>query len=580
MRNKRGFDYIWTYGLGIVCFVIVACQVFRVTGPVIMPDEVGYWATGAWLAGYDWSGVMHMSPYYGVGYGFFLSVFAFFFKDPLTMFRGAVLLNAFFIVLIYCMVLCMAKYILPELKNWMKAVTSFVLTMYAFNIYYAVNSEAEIIQVLIYLLICYLFLNICLKGKKKYDLSGVMLAVLSVYLCACHQRNIGIVVVLFFSMVLLVLLDKFTKMSFCFFMCSLIIAFLAFFYFKNIVNNNIYVVSGYTSEEASKVSGALGIFTVKGLKSFIECFLGRFFYIGCASFLIAYKGIILLIRKLLIVLKEKKEYDKFFAFEFFIVCVLLAEIAIGALAFLGNERRIDGFLYGRYSDHVMIPILLYGFKVSFEIKNKLVWQSGCSIFLIFLSFYMGKIYLNYNTLETSTHSISGIIGMPILRNYDAENIQILFSVGVAQFSLILSWIIYYFETGKNYNRKIVGVAITGFCWCLFAFSALMLYFFSFNDYNKDLYSFAMKVEEVKPDNKIYYALDKETESLNPTSSTWLMYRIQFFMPRTSIHVIDLDEVKEGSYVLVYRYSKENQVLIEKKAQALVEGERMILYSTF
>ena len=112
-------------------------------------------------------------------------------------------------------------------------------------------------------------------------------------------------------------------------------------------------------------------------------------------------------------------------FEIFIGMTLFAEIAIGSLAFLGNEKRIDGFLYGRYSEHVLIPILLYGFISYRTFKNNTKVQTVCSIILLVLGIYMHYTYICHKTLETSTHSISAMIGMPILRNVNENNIQMI-----------------------------------------------------------------------------------------------------------------------------------------------------------
>ena len=43
--------------------------------PYIIDDEFGYWSVGAWLAGYDWSGVTQWCAYYSYGYGFVLAIF-------------------------------------------------------------------------------------------------------------------------------------------------------------------------------------------------------------------------------------------------------------------------------------------------------------------------------------------------------------------------------------------------------------------------------------------------------------------------------------------------------------------------
>lgn len=80
----------------LILLVIIISQIKYASGPVIMPDEVGYWAAGATFAGLNWSGVMYMSPYYGYGYGFILSILFNIFDDSVKMFQGQLLSMRFF----------------------------------------------------------------------------------------------------------------------------------------------------------------------------------------------------------------------------------------------------------------------------------------------------------------------------------------------------------------------------------------------------------------------------------------------------------------------------------------------------
>ena len=49
--KKKYPNFVWNifYSSGI--FILIVMQVKNVAGPVIMPDEVGYWSAGAYIAG-------------------------------------------------------------------------------------------------------------------------------------------------------------------------------------------------------------------------------------------------------------------------------------------------------------------------------------------------------------------------------------------------------------------------------------------------------------------------------------------------------------------------------------------------
>nr|WP_308628947.1 hypothetical protein [uncultured Eisenbergiella sp.] len=578
--RKKYPNCVWNiaYFVGILIFIMT--QINNVAGPVIMPDEVGYWASGAFLAGNDWSGIMSMSPYYGFGYGIFLGIIMHFVRDPIIMFKTAVVLNGIFLYVIYCFTYRILTILKVEWDGRVRKLISFVVTFYTFNIYYSLNSEAEILQVVVYLFLCYLVLQ-CNKTRKKFEIRMIIIPLLAVFMVACHQRNLGVVVALSFWTLLMLLFKKISVLSFFSFVVTMGVVLIIFFELKQIINQNIFLVSSYTTEEADKVSGALGIFTLKGFKSFVECVSGRFFYLGCVSFLLVYRGMGVILRDVVVCLKKRRRglKNRFLLFQIFISLTLFAEIAIGSLAFLGNEKRIDGFLYGRYNEHILIPILLYGFISYRTFKDNTKIQIVSSIVLLSLGVYVNYIYMGYNTIETSTHSISAMIGMPIFQNVNESNIQMVYSVGVAQFSLLISWFLHVFLVSTKRKLQVTGIIMTVSFWIFFGINALHLYFFNFTDYNRELYSFASQVlETVDKDSQIYYLIDREKEAVEPSSSTWLMYRIQFFLTEKKIEVIDIKEMNEQIYILVYKNSSENNVLSKMGYKYLIEGERMILYS--
>ena len=85
----------------LCCFVtilIAALSIYRIRElvlPSILNDEFGYWANAAHIFGYDWSGVVSMSPYYSYGYSLFLFPL-FLLKDPSLSYQCGLLLNVIF----------------------------------------------------------------------------------------------------------------------------------------------------------------------------------------------------------------------------------------------------------------------------------------------------------------------------------------------------------------------------------------------------------------------------------------------------------------------------------------------------
>lgn len=565
----------------LILLVIIISQIKYASGPVIMPDEVGYWAAGATFAGLNWSGVMYMSPYYGYGYGFILSILFNIFDDSVKMFQGAIVINAFLLVIAYWLSYCIIKTLALDLSDRLKSLLSFSVTVYSFNIYYSQNTEAEIIQIVLYLLLCLLVLQIS-THKKKFEWRMIILSLTSVYMLACHLRNVCVVLVLCITVFALCFTKKISIKSFVCYMVSMFVCIVIFLKIRIYVNTNLYVVTNYTSEEVIKVQGALGIFSIEGLKSFLVNVCGRLFYIGCATFLIGYRGIEFILCGFVRTVverirKNKSDFDGQYIFQFFVLATLMSEIAIGSLSFLGNQNRIDGFLYGRYSEHVLIPILIYGvinIHKSFKfVKGQLI----CIVVLLLQAIFMHHIYVINKTIESGTHSIAGILGFGLCNDLNEDSIQFIYSFGIAIVGVLVACIMCYMLQNKKVYMKFAGLCFAAFCWIICSVSALHNYFFEFLDYNRELYSFAKEVssQTVSP---IYYVTDKGSEALIRTSSTWLMYRIQYFLANSDIMVIDINELSDQDLIMAYKYSTENEKIIStSEYNIVIEGERLVLY---
>ena len=104
VKKRNLAPSILPIGLSIVMFLLGIANIRLLYGPIIMPDETGYWAAGAYFAGCDWQGVMRLSPYYGVGYGLFLAPVIAIFREPLAIYHAAIIENVIFWIFSFEMV--------------------------------------------------------------------------------------------------------------------------------------------------------------------------------------------------------------------------------------------------------------------------------------------------------------------------------------------------------------------------------------------------------------------------------------------------------------------------------------------
>ena len=71
----------------------------------IATDEFGYWTAAADFVGFDWSECASLNTYYSFGYGLVLAPLLLLIKNPIDVYKLALILNVFFIQLSF-LLLC------------------------------------------------------------------------------------------------------------------------------------------------------------------------------------------------------------------------------------------------------------------------------------------------------------------------------------------------------------------------------------------------------------------------------------------------------------------------------------------
>ena len=129
-KQKR---WTWKLLLTLFLFALCVCSIDKLSLPVILMDEFGYWSNAAYFAGLDWSGVAQYNYYYSYGYSFFQSVLMRFISDPAVLYRGMIIVNAFFI----CGAFWLADAIMVRLlgeKSWLALGIAFFTACYPTNL--------------------------------------------------------------------------------------------------------------------------------------------------------------------------------------------------------------------------------------------------------------------------------------------------------------------------------------------------------------------------------------------------------------------------------------------------------------
>lgn len=165
--------------------IIISFHLYNIRemyGPVVFPDEVGFWSVGAYLNGYDWSGVMCKAPYYGWGYGgIVLAPLFLFVKSPIELYRAAILINT---GIVCCNFLVLRKVAgaLPITANQsMHILSALVVTVYSSYAFFSKTTYAESLLVLLFDILVLLLLD---YEKMPGYMGAVLLAIDSAWMFA------------------------------------------------------------------------------------------------------------------------------------------------------------------------------------------------------------------------------------------------------------------------------------------------------------------------------------------------------------------------------------------------------------
>lgn len=99
IQNKKDYFIIVSFFVVINFFLIT-----KIKTPVIIPDEINTLAIPAWISGNKWN---INTAYYGWGGSIVYSLLFLSIKNPITLYKGILLLNSFVLSIIPCIVLNM-----------------------------------------------------------------------------------------------------------------------------------------------------------------------------------------------------------------------------------------------------------------------------------------------------------------------------------------------------------------------------------------------------------------------------------------------------------------------------------------
>lgn len=534
-KQKQIGVSILKYTGAIVIFLCVVWNIRELNIIHVLNDEYGYWASAAFFSGKDWSAVTANSNYYSYGYGLLLSIIMRLFQRPEMMIKGAVVLNGIFLVIAYFLTSYCAKKLFPNIKAPWIWITSLVVTLYSNNI---VQSQMSWPENLLYLLFWISITLIITLYEKATVWKSVALALCDVYLYMVHQRSIAVVAACGILIIVMFLLRDIKLKHVLYFIGAFIILLLIHSFIKNLVIDALFQNSDIiaTNDYSGQYGKIIDIFTTPdGFLRAVTGLIGKLFYLGAATLGIAGLGFYYTVRKCVADCRAKAEKKKlYFLIALFVLLSTVFALGINTI-FMVNGERLDCVIYGRYTEYIIGPLLMYGFLNLFTMRFYLR-----ELIVTFTAVLVcgGITAIRMYFMATTEFNIITNIGVSLFYRDGQNGARSTFGL-IFFLIIIFALLVGIVWAGKRWKKGLTRVVlvICAAFWIITSIPMLKL----ITETHGSLYTISSMVDIIReygPEDIIDYVTDK-----NAWDSREIEY-IRFLLPDAIINYETVDNIDE------------------------------------
>jgi len=392
-------EYISLALLTIAIFPVFIWGVERHVGLNVVTDEMGYLASAAFFAGYDWSGIIHRFGFYSYGFALILTPLMLIFEDPTMMLQAGIVANAIFASLVFPLAYAFGKHIAPSTNRLVLIVCSLCVTLFHANIANTRILWAETLLVFLFWLICFCFVKMNKNSKTSvFILAGILLG----YTFVVHQRTLAIVIAGIAVICLMKIANKITLKQFLIVICILgaIIA-THELYMKPLLQSEIWVrgddgIVLYQNMGAQSLIGndfervferSTRILSISGILYLLRTFVGQIYAFGVTTFLLGFIGVGFISRKIITnvrdSVKDKNKPDILLYTYMFILLSFMLALAVSTV-FMATPTRLDGVFYERYIYNLIGPIMLIALLKLFSMRTAIVKSTLTACIALFM----------------------------------------------------------------------------------------------------------------------------------------------------------------------------------------------------
>ncbi len=534
-------NWLFVSMLGILLLIIYNWNLSKLGSICIIGDEFGYWSSGAHFSGLDWSDVASYNSYYSFGYGFWLAIILKLCGNSILAYRAAIILNSCFVLGIYILFVIFSIKFIGVVNKYKAYFVSFIVSLFSGLYFSSQSTQCETILAFFYVL--EVFLLACyLKDAQIKKL--LLLSINTIYLYCIHQRALIIIIALLLVLLLHAVFDHTKFKNLIVFIvlgaCGLLIGIiLKSDILECVYLNGVAVSSNNYSGQVSKIQM---LFSLSGIKLFLKGILGKLYYMGASSFGLVYFGILFLfieVKNGILKLKNRVEADHRFLFALFNLLVVAGIAAIATIQLLDNKRT-DTLIYGRYSEFIMLPLILLGVYYIYEKFTAGSVLLICTVQLGLALIVINQLYVG-GYLRVYTNNISGIAHF---YHNTLNNTGFIYSCTAATIGIMMFYLVLMFIGRYKTIFKYISLAFIGCMWFWLGYTAADNQLFSFKDERSDLALFSFFEDLPEDMDVIYIPYDDTRDEFAYTNADYLQfiaYDKKIAMAEASKQIPDVNE---------------------------------------
>ncbi len=372
-------EVFWSVFLALLFSICIFALNYGVKGPTIQADEGSYLANAAAIAGFH----NDLASNYFSGYSFFIAPAFWIADNPYDIWIIVKAVNATLYFVTVFGLWWIAKYLNHEMDLRERAVVVILVSLYPMWVVMAGYSFAQIAFVPVFLLVFYMLLRSTEGGLWAWVGLGLAVGYLywihpvavSPLIAACvasayiawKRRCYSYFFTLLLTMAVMVLAYKYAITPW--------------------LNDRMTISELSPSLRYPRISQMLStLLSFEGLKEVLSRLGGHLFYLTIGTMGLIWVGIFSLFSKMFSAPAERNNNQNLlpYTITIFLILSLAGIIALSVLlfSFSSDAQRLDHWMYGRYVEGVIAPILLIG--ILSRSFRKAFWALPIAVLCAFL----------------------------------------------------------------------------------------------------------------------------------------------------------------------------------------------------